>query len=188
MESFKISDLLEIFNKISNRVKCKTCSVLVSWNRDRVASHKRINCTNVSQEERIFFAKKRRIDDSFSENSNDSTSSQQSSFGDIDAAVANLFYRSGISFRIADSPAWKQLISLLNANYALVMPSSKVLSSRLLDKQCNKTRAKIGKILCETESLTLTSDGWTNVRGDHIVNFIIKAPNRQPFFFKPINC
>jgi Protein of unknown function (DUF 659) len=35
--------------------------------------------------------------------------------------------------------------------------------------------------------LTLTLDGWTNVRGDHIVNFIVKAPSRPPFFFKSIN-
>jgi Protein of unknown function (DUF 659) len=97
-------------------------------------------------------------------------------------------YSTDLESRFASqTPAWKQLTSLLNANYALVMPSSKVLSSRLLDKQYNETRAKIGEILCETESLTLTSDGWTNVRGHHIVNFIIKAPNRQSFFFKSIN-
>lgn len=67
------------------------------------------------------------------------------------------------------------------------MPSSKTLSGRLLDNQYDETRAKIKEILDDAQGLTLTSDGWTNVRGDHIVNFIIKAPDRQPFFYKSIN-
>jgi Protein of unknown function (DUF 659) len=67
------------------------------------------------------------------------------------------------------------------------MPSSKTLSGKLLDQQYDQARMKINSILQESVNLTLTSDGWTNVRGSHIVNFIIKAPSRKPFFFKSIN-
>lgn len=191
MESFAIADYLGEFNSITRRGKCKSCSKLVTWNRDRVASHKRTNCPSASAEDRKFFAKRKLQDVSFEDDSNDSFSTQQIPYQiskeDIDQAVGNFFYRTGISFRIADSPAWKHLISLLNANYAADMPSSKTLSGRLLDKQYDETRAKIGDILKDSEGLTLTSDGWTNVRGEHIVNFIVKAPSHQPFFFKSIN-
>ena len=33
----------------------------------------------------------------------------------------------------------------------------------------------------------MVSDGWTNVRGDHLVNFCIKAPNEKPLFYTSIN-
>lgn len=35
--------------------------------------------------------------------------------------------------------------------------------------------------------MALASDGCTNVRGEHIVNFIIKTPDHQPFFLKSID-
>jgi hypothetical protein len=119
MGNFKISDYLEGFCKDSQREKCKSCSKLVSWIRERVASHKRSNCSNVSAE--------------------DLASTQQviveSSKETIDAAIGNLFYRSGISSRIVDSPAWNQMMTLFNPTYASNMPSSKALSGRLLDQQ-----------------------------------------------------
>ena len=31
------------------------------------------------------------------------------------------------------------------------------------------------------------SDGWTNIRGNHIVNFCIKAPDQKAFFYTSIN-
>lgn len=88
---------------------------------------------------------------------------QETSKEEIDAALANFFFRSGIAFRIADSPAWKSLINLLNPNYAQVMPSSKILSRRLLDKQYEESSRKVTEILEGTEGLILASDGWTNV-------------------------
>lgn len=35
--------------------------------------------------------------------------------------------------------------------------------------------------------MTLTSDSWTNLRGDHIVTFVLKAPDQKPMFYKAIN-
>lgn len=41
--------------------------------------------------------------------------------------------------------------------------------------------------LKDAQGLTLTSDGWTNLKGDHIVNFVIKAPDQKPVFYKSID-
>lgn len=42
-------------------------------------------------------------------------------------------------------------------------------------------------MLENASGLTLTSDGWSNIRGEHLVNFVIKAPGHKPLFYKCIN-
>lgn len=147
MNDFNINEFLENYNKITDRGKCKSCSKPVSWNRERVASHKRSSCTNVSAEERSFFSKRKFRDISSDENSLNNSLTQpaiiQASSEEIDAAVGNFFCRSGISFRIADSPAWKHMIQCLNPSYSSKVSSAKALSGRLLDRQYEETRVKI---------------------------------------------
>lgn len=62
MDNFEISDYLEQFNKVNRKGICKNCLLPVSWSRERVAAHKRSNCSSLSAEERCFF-KKRKISD-----------------------------------------------------------------------------------------------------------------------------
>lgn len=95
--------------------------------------------------------------------------------------------RTGIAFKVADSAAFKNMLHLLNPEYAKNAPSARVLGGRLLDKQHNDSKVKLQTELKEAENLTMTSDGWTNLRGDHIVNFIIKAPGQKPVFYKSID-
>ncbi|KAG5672489.1 hypothetical protein PVAND_002615 [Polypedilum vanderplanki] len=57
----------------------------------------------------------------------------------------------------------------------------------LLDKHFNKCSAAVDEIIESHENLTLISDGWTNVRGDHIVNFCVKAPGQKAFFYESID-
>lgn len=75
----------------------------------------------------------------------------------------------------------------LNPVYAETIASSKTISGPLLDRQYEKCSKILEKILETSQNLTLVSDGWTNIRGDHIVNFCIKAPDRKSFFHSAIN-
>lgn len=59
---FNISDYLERYDKETKRGTCKVCFVQVQWIRERVASHKRGNCTSVNAEEKILFAKQKFTD------------------------------------------------------------------------------------------------------------------------------
>jgi Protein of unknown function (DUF 659) len=79
------------------------------------------------------------------------------------------------------------LMSLLIPAHADNFPLAKSLSGKLLDNQYEDTLAKVLEMIHDSENMTITSDGWTNVRGDHIVNFILKAPGRSPLFYKAIN-
>ena len=105
--------------------------------------------------------------------------------GDQKDAFGNLFYRTGISFRIADSEAMKNFSNVLDPDYSKKISSSKSLSSRLLNRQYDETRAVVDDIFRDAEKLTLLTDG--NVRGEHLVNFIVKAPKKAPFFYKAVN-
>ncbi|KAG5684480.1 hypothetical protein PVAND_013712 [Polypedilum vanderplanki] len=106
---------------------------------------------------------------------------------DIDMKLSNFFYRTGISLRLIESDAFKQFIKSLNPSYAAIMPSAKNLSGPLLDQQYNKCLTSMNEILSSHTNLTLMSDGWTNIRGDHVVNFCVKAPGEKPFFYTSIN-
>lgn len=77
------------------------------------------------------------------------------------------------------------MIHALNPQYEA--PSARVLSGRLLDKHYATAKTKLDEELADVTELTITSDGWTNLRGDQIVNFIIKAPGKKATFYKSID-
>uniref|UniRef100_A0A336LZG8 CSON008941 protein n=1 Tax=Culicoides sonorensis TaxID=179676 RepID=A0A336LZG8_CULSO len=60
LKPFKITDYLDNYRRSEGKATgcigdCKSCGQQVAWSSDRVASHKRRNCKNVSQEERQYF-------------------------------------------------------------------------------------------------------------------------------------
>lgn len=183
MDNFPIGDYLEAFNKEKKSGICKSCKKEVTWSRERIAAHKRGGkCEAVSAEEKLLFAKRKR-----SSVQDEDAQQEEAKKGEIDDAITKFFCRCGVSFRLADSQPFKNMIAQLNPKYAEDMPSAKTLSSKLLDKQYDESTKKMEESLEECEGITITSDGWTNVRGDHIVNFIIKAPGRPPIFYKAID-
>lgn len=131
MEDINICDYLGDFDKAKRTGSCKLCSLPVSWSRERLAGHKRSNCKNATVEEKTLFKKRKFVknqvsefqprDGSFSD-ADMSLNDPDNSKDVIDSAVAIFFYRTGIAFRIADSPAWKDLVALLNPKYAKDMP------------------------------------------------------------------
>lgn len=199
MDKIDIRDYLQDYNKETLKGKCKSCLKDVVWGRRALGQHKRSACTNVSTEEKKKFAKRTR-QEVFDESSNDSSLFQNDSTSrsftenklsdekvkEIDTKIANFFFRSGISFRLVESQAFKDLITTLNPAYQSI-PKIDTLRGRLLDEQYEGSFKQLKEILEESSNLTLVSDGWTNVRGDHIVNFCIKSPNQKPFFYKSIN-
>lgn len=196
MDKFNINDYLYERDKINNRGKCKVCSSNVSWSRDKVASHKRKSCIeNLTEENKEIFAiKKPRMSDQQSIFVIDELldQPQQEKLSEtkkqkIDAALSHFFFRTGISFRIADSDAFKKLVYELNPDYSEVMPKSKKICTQLLQQEHIKLLDVLNKLLDNATELTLTSDGWANVRGEHLVNFVVKAPGHKPIFYKAID-
>jgi len=195
MKNNEIYDYLQNRDLVSNTGTCILCDKVVQWAIDRVGSHKRASCPFATDEERRRFAKRSAQPDESAakkqnlSNPNDtSTSSQRLSAIEcekIDMKIANFFFRTGISLRLVDSNAFKDMIHSLNPSYAESITSAKSLSGSLLEKQYSIYSQQLKQILENAVNLTLVSDGWTNIRGDHIVNFCVKSSGEKPFFIRP---
>jgi hypothetical protein len=200
MENFEIKTYLEDYNKNTYKGTCKACTKPIKWSRDAVIGHKRQACPNSTEEDRSFFQeladrKKPRYSFEFSQqqstNSNPSEQIQQplsqEGIDELDALFGDCFYRTGIAFRIADSDVIKRFVQKLNPAYAPHLPSSKKVSGILLDKHYNGIKRKVDTILSQQSNLILITDGWTNIRSDHIVNFCVKSSDSKTFFYKSID-
>lgn len=66
-----------------------------------------------------------------------------------------------------------------------LLPSRHKLSNKLLNTHYNKLLLNLKEKINESYNLGLTCDGWTNVKGDSIINFIITTP--EPIFLKSID-
>ncbi|KAG5674167.1 hypothetical protein PVAND_004150 [Polypedilum vanderplanki] len=195
MNKFNIGEYLCNREKGTNKGHCKQCSAAVLWSRERIASHKRKSCpVPLTENEKDLFAIKkiRRDEQELTFNSNEPiVQNIQLLDADkkdkIDKAFSHFFFRTGISFRVADSDAFRKLIKELNPLYHEVLPNSSKLCTQMLQNEHSKLRDVLDKLLENASELTLTSDGWSNIRGEHLVNFIIQAPNHKPIFYKTIN-
>ncbi len=116
MENFKVSDYLENYNQITKCGTCKTCLAQVNWSRERVAGHKRGKCTALTEEEKNLFRKRKSIDNVRAEGLEIIAAPEEvkPTKEQLDEAMITFFVRSGIAFRIADIPSFRNLISLLN--------------------------------------------------------------------------
>ena len=204
MEKFKISDYLQNYNKENKKGDCIACGKMIAWGRMKLMQHKRSPCPNITAEEKSFFAKRpaceletendHSVD--FSVESGASTLTQASTSTQaltnekkikLDTALAKFCYRTGIPFKTVDSKAFHDFIALLDPQYEEALPSAKVIGGSLLTKEFKSVSEKLNATLLESDALTLISDGWTNQRSEHIVNFVIKAIGRPSIFFKSIN-
>lgn len=196
MENFEISKYLRDYCYSTGKGFCKKCDKGIHWARESVRGHKRKACPNSTDEERAFFEeltrlKKSKPNNSFTlDNSDLDVSSNELSDDQrktIDEAIGNFFFRTGIAFRLADSEAFINMIKQLNPTYAKgSMVNSKKISGPLLDAQYDNIKHKLFNMMKDQTNLILISDGWTNVRCEHIVNFCIKAPDQHTIFYKSV--
>jgi hypothetical protein len=133
MANFTISDYLSERNKAKNQGKCKLCEKIVYWTRNRVASHKRSSCSVAFDEENRKFAKRSAtfLNASGSNNSIETEDDEMNQDAEctncyltaekikvINSLFGTCFYRTGISLRLADSNALKNLMKEVNPTYA----------------------------------------------------------------------
>lgn len=164
MESIKISDYLQDFNKSTGRGKCRACLKDVQWTKKFLASHKRATCGNASAEEKRKFAK-RSAPDEHSNSEGTISSGRELAMStdcacnmtaeqkkDVDSKLGDFFFRTGISFRVADSEVFKDLVKSLNPRYAASMPSAKSLAGPQFHRHPRWTRRTIAGRGCESRA------------------------------------
>lgn len=133
--TFQISEYLEDFDKQSQRGKCRACQKLVPWSRERLSGHKRASCPALNAEEKRKFAKIsfESINAIIPVDKGQSKADNEILSDELNAKLANFFFRTGISHRLVDSGTFKDFVHSLNPLYAETMVNSKSLSKLLSD-------------------------------------------------------
>eukprot|EP00644_Phytophthora_capsici_P002617 jgi/Phyca11/543299/estExt2_Genewise1Plus.C_PHYCAscaffold_110514 len=82
--------------------------------------------------------------------------------------IAKFFYAANIPFRVVDNPAFHRLCLEGRPDH-LSVPTRASLSGALLDKVYTQERRETLGVLKEETYVVMETDGWTNIRDEHIV-------------------
>lgn len=103
----------------------------------------------------------------------------------IDVAIARFVFTTGIPFSVASSKLFAQVFAVARPSYK--PPGRNKLSTTLLDECYNDDLEQCKKQVSEAEAVVVISDGWSNLRNDHIVNFVLQIEGiSRPVFYKSI--
>jgi len=65
-------------------------------------------------------------------------------------------------------------------------PSSRKIGTTLLEKTIKKLDDEMNTLIQNAQIVSIVSDGWSNLRNDHLVNFIVVVPLKKPILYKVI--
>lgn len=105
----------------------------------------------------------------------------------IDAAIAILFFCTGTAFRKVDSTFFKSMVYELNPAFSPLLKSSKTLAGNQLSTQHASMNELLREKIKASHGYVLVSDGWTSLRTEHLLNFIILLPNEKPLYYKSVD-
>jgi len=81
-----------------------------------------------------------------------------------------------------EHPLWQKVFATCRPVYKI--PTLSALSSTLLESQYSEMKKKVSEIVLSASHLHLQCDGWTNIRNNGIMNFILSTPH--PVFVKSV--
>lgn len=93
---------------------------------------------------------------------------------------ARAMYATGSPLMLTANVYWKRFLNALRPAYT--PPTRHALSTHLLDTEFNRVQAKVKQTIDKADCISVISDGWSNVRGQGIINYIVTTP--QPVFYK----
>lgn len=128
---------------------------------------------------------------SSSSDANFSQSSSIQSYADVvskhdkenfDCSLASCFYTLGMPFKLVDHSAFRSFLKDLRPAYK--PPHRKELAGALLQAAYNKEHAKMIKALEREQRLTLVTDGWSNIKHQSIINYMLVTGTGTAFFYR----
>ena len=100
----------------------------------------------------------------------------------LDTVFARAIYSSALPLSTAESEYWKEFFRLIRPAWS--PPSRYQLSNTLLDAEYNNVQSQVMDKIKTADSLTVMSDGWTDVTGSSLINVIVATP--EPVFYSAI--
>ncbi|CAG4946713.1 unnamed protein product [Parnassius apollo] len=120
---------------------------------------------------------------SSSANSTMNTEFQESNdHDDIKIKLARAIFVTGTPLSMVQHPLWIQFFEKLQLNFKI--PSSKTVATKYLDKIYREMRLELNEELNSCTYLHLQCDGWSNIRNEGIINFLISKP--RPAYIKSL--
>lgn len=96
----------------------------------------------------------------------------------MNEALARAVYVSGTPLNIVQHPLWVEFFKRLRPSF--MPPTRRVLSSSLLENEYSKVNSDLCEAIANAPNLNLQCDGWSNIRNEAIINFIVSKP--EPLF------
>lgn len=96
----------------------------------------------------------------------------------LNKALAKAIYVTGTPLSITEHPLWQNFFKSLRPSY--ILPSRFRLSTSYLDTQYTEMQTDLKEQLTSAKHLHLQCDGWSNIRNESIINFVISKP--EPVF------
>lgn len=89
--------------------------------------------------------------------------------------LALAIYTSGAPMSMVEQPHWIAFFKKLRPSF--VLPTRKMLSTDLLDKANKKIEDEVKTKIGSAKAIGVQCDGWSNVRNEGIVNFVVTTPS-----------
>ena len=102
---------------------------------------------------------------------------------EFDTVLSRAIYASGAPLSLTENVYWKNAMKKIRPAYSL--PSRYKLTNTLLKAEYDRVRLAANEEIGAAPSLALMCDGWTNIRNESIINFVITTP--KPVFYKSIS-
>eukprot|EP01018_Ginkgo_biloba_P003161 Gb_22350 [translate_table: standard] len=110
--------------------------------------------------------------------------------GKVDLAIARFFYANGISFNVARSPYYGEMVkAIMGAPSGYKPPGFEKLRTTLVDKEKGRVEEEVAplKHAWSINGCLIVMDGWTNIRNRSLLNIIVSSTS-GPYFFRAIDC
>lgn len=100
-----------------------------------------------------------------------------------DECFARAVYATGSPLMLPSNVYWKRFLNVLRPAYT--PPTRHALSTNLLDEEFNRVQTKVKQTIDKADCISVISDGWSNIRRQGIINYIVTTP--QPVFYKSVD-
>ena len=101
---------------------------------------------------------------------------------EIDPLLARAIFASGAPLSLTENVYWQSAFNKIHPAYSL--PSRYKLTNTLLHAEYTQVSITVNEEIATAQSLALICDGWSNVRNESIINFVVTTP--KPVFYKSI--
>lgn len=101
--------------------------------------------------------------------------------GNLKEHFAKALFISGVPMAMVDHPLWKSFFEKLNFK----LPTRKALATKYLEKLYSELHKELSDDIAKSPFFHVQCDGWSNVRNEGIINFLICKP--ETIFVKSLS-